>query len=205
MNKIGEIMRNQILKVLSNSTDAPPNVGTSYYHTLSRLRLETNKNIFILWGVFMGLTSCSLSNSAPTPPLKIPIALHQAGTVLETEVEIEQDDRVTLQLKFFVNDQAGDRDRLLAFVGSFGKPGTPIPLKVQLLKRVAPKDEVVLEKTYITSELAGIATDFLDRKIAELSIASGTYLIRLETIEAFPQLSETKVQFAIYYIRPPKF
>ena len=74
-------------------------------------------SLSFLWGLFMCLTGCSLWNSTPTPPLIIPFALHQAGTVLETDVEIEQDRRIILDFRFYVNDQPEDRDRLLTFLG----------------------------------------------------------------------------------------
>jgi hypothetical protein len=37
MKKIGEIMKSQKLKAVSNSTDAPPGVGTSYLARLIEL------------------------------------------------------------------------------------------------------------------------------------------------------------------------
>jgi len=153
----------------------------------------------------MCLTGCSFFNSTPTPPLKIPIALHQAGTVLETDVEIEQDDRIYLRLEFLVNDQPGDRDRLLTFLGKGrDRIGTPIPLKVKIIRYVASEESVFLEKTYTTTAPMIIGEDFFDRTIAELSIPSGRYRVRLETLEAFPQLSDTPVQFRLGYIRAPK-
>jgi len=153
----------------------------------------------------MCLTGCSFFNSTPTPPLKIPIALHQAGTVLETDVEIEQDDRIYLRLEFLVNDQPGDRDRLLTFLGKGrDRIGTPIPLKVKITRYVSVKDEAFLDKTYITTGRVSSAADFFDRTIAELSIPSGKYRVHLETLEAFSQLSDTTVQFRLGYIRAPK-
>lgn len=161
--------------------------------------------VLILWGLFMHLAGCSFFNSTPIPPLKVPIALHQAGIVLETDVEIEQDDRIYLRLEFLVNDQPMDRDRLLTFLGKGrDRIGTPIPLNVTITKYAVPKDEVLLEKTYTTTAPMIIGRDFFDRTIAELSIPSGRYRIRLKTLEVFPQLSDTPVLFRLGYIRAPK-
>ncbi|MDD5273917.1 MAG: DUF5625 family protein [Methylovulum sp.] len=70
----------------------------------------------IVWGIFISLFGCSYFDSTPTPPIKIPIALHQAGSVVESDIKIEQDDWIKLLLSFFVNDEPGDRDRLLTFI-----------------------------------------------------------------------------------------
>lgn len=45
-------MRNQRLKVLSNSTDAPPIVGTSYRRTLSSSIFTIAVGIFLMIGIF---------------------------------------------------------------------------------------------------------------------------------------------------------
>ena len=154
--------------------------------------------------VLMSLANCTLPNSTPTPPISIPIALHKANTVLETEVEIEQNDRIKLLLIFYVNDQPGDRDRLMTLLGGLGETGIAIPLKVKITKYGAPKEIVILEKTYTTVGIIGYSQTSMDREIDRLNIKSGKYRIRLETTAAFPQLSYTPVRFNLYYVRAPK-
>jgi hypothetical protein len=46
MNQIGEMMKNQRLKVLNNSTDAPPNVGTSYFAHVIGFPLIVERRVF---------------------------------------------------------------------------------------------------------------------------------------------------------------
>jgi hypothetical protein len=154
--------------------------------------------IFIL-SLLMYLTGCSSSDSTPTPPLIIPFALHQAGTVLETDVEIEQGHRTVLDFRFYVNNQPGNRDWLLTFLGAFRGSGTPIPLKVQITKHETSKDVVILEKIYTTVGTSSLGQTNFDRQIDKLDLKSGIYRVRLETIEAFPQLSDTAVDFGLYY------
>lgn len=154
--------------------------------------------------LFMGLSGCSFINSTPTPPLKMPIALYQAGSVAESDLEIEQDDRINFQLTFFVNDQPGHRDRLRDFWGRPGTNGVPVPLKIRLIKYAVPKNIVVLDKTYSVSQRSRHAEKYFGKDIASLNIAEGKYRIRVETIEAFRQLADTRVQFAVYYVRAPK-
>ncbi len=169
-----------------------------------------NKHFLILLSLLMSLTGCSFLNITPTPPIKIPIALHKAGSVAETEVRIAQDDRIALELWFFVNDQPGDRDRLLDFLGRRAGIGVSVPqavtvpLKIKIIKLSNTEKSVVLDKTYSTTGLSGISQPQLSRLIDELSIKSGTYRIQIETIEDFPELLPTPVQFWIRYIRAPK-
>jgi hypothetical protein len=170
---------------------------TTYYHGIW------------LWGLFMCLTGCSFVHPNNII-ISEPIALHKAGSVVEANFEIKQNDSVRLHLWFFVNDQPGDRNRLLDFLGrnpmiSYSVPKSVIvPLKVKLIKYIDTKESVILDKTYATSGLAEIGKNQLSRRIDKWSIESGSYRIRLETIEAFPQLANTKVQFNLYYIRAPK-
>lgn len=156
-------------------------------------------SLSFLWGLFMCLTGCSLWNSTPTPPLIIPFALHQAGTVLETDVEIEEGHRTVLDFRFYVNDQPGNRDWLLTFLGAFRESGTPIPLKMQITKHEISKDVVILEKIYTTVGTSSLGQTSFDRQIDKLDLKAGIYRVRLETMEAFPQLSNTAVDFGLYY------
>jgi hypothetical protein len=162
-----------------------------------------------LWGLFMCLTGCSFVHPNNTI-ISEPIALHKAGSVVEANFEIEQNDSVGLHLWFFVNDQPGDRDRLLDFLGRFPMitysvpKSVTVPLKVKLIKYIGTKESVILDKTYATSGLEQIGKNQLSRRIDMWRIESGSYRIRLETIEEFPKLSNTKVQFTLYYIRAPK-
>ncbi|EGW22060.1 DUF5625 family protein [Methylobacter tundripaludum] len=169
-----------------------------FYRALQR---AAHKRTFMLSGLLMCLTGCTFFDNTI---IKMPIALHQAGSVAEADFEIAQDDRVTLQLRFFVNDQPDDRKRLLAFLGGFGETKTSIPIKVRITKHISPKEDLaILEKTYPATKLAGYGAKELNRLIDDLTIKSGKYRIRLETIEEFPELSNTKVEFGMYYIRPP--
>ena len=161
-----------------------------------------HKVIFIwLISLLVCLTGCSFLDPRL---INTPIDLHKAGSVVETDFKIAQDDKISLQLSFLVNDQPGDRDRLLTFLGGVGQIGTPIPLKVQITKQADLKDTVILEKIYTTTGMTSAGSTELDRLIDELGVQPGLYRIRLETIEAFTQLSDTKVQFRIYYVRAHK-
>lgn len=164
-----------------------------------RIQRVPNKNVLMLWGLFMYLTGCSSFNNTI---IKIPIALHQAGSVTEADFNIAQDDRITLRLRFFVNDQ-GHRDRLLVFLDSPEKNRIFVPLKIQITQHIGSKNVSILERIYSVPGAFGVAENFFDIKIDDLTIKSGKYRIRLETINAFPQLSDTKVEFGVYYIRAP--
>ncbi|MDD5273918.1 MAG: DUF5625 family protein [Methylovulum sp.] len=158
----------------------------------------------IVWGMFISLFGCSYFDSTPTPPIKIPIALHQAGSVAEADIEIEQDDGITFLLVFFINDQPGHRDHLLDFLGRSRKDGAEVPLKIRVTKYATPKNSVILDRTYLLNQGFGVAAKYFDKTIDSLNISAGKYRIRIETIEAFPQLLDTQVQLAIYYVRAPK-
>lgn len=64
MNQIGGIMRNQRLKVSSNSTDVPPGVGTSYQRTLSRWNDIMKTTIVSCLNTFVSLIAVLLISSA---------------------------------------------------------------------------------------------------------------------------------------------
>lgn len=138
--------------------------------------------------------------------VKMPIDLYQAGNVAEANFEIPQDDRVALHLWFFINDQPNDRSRLLDFLGNVLKPEkeVSIPLSVKLIKHVDSKESIILDKTYITTGLGRSSSARLTRLVDNLTLKKGDYRIRLETLKAFPQLTNTKTQFELYYIRAPK-
>ena len=154
---------------------------------------------FFALGLLIFLFGCS--NSI----IKVPIDLHQAGSVVEVNFEIPQNDRVALHLWFFVNEQLNDRDHLLDFLGYAVKPekAVSIPLNVKLIKITDSEKSVILDKTYITTGVALIRLEQLSRLVDNLTIEKGDYRIRLETLKAFPQLTNTKTQFELYYIRAP--
>ncbi|SJM93437.1 DUF5625 family protein [Crenothrix polyspora] len=171
------------------------------------MQSAANKNTIIILILFICLTGCSFFTYKI---IDTPIALHKAGNVIETDFKIEQDDKISLKLRFFVNDQPGDRNRLLDFLGreagiGFSVPQTvTVPLKIKIIKYTDVKKSVILNKTYTTTGLVSSGETTLDRLIDKLSITSGNYRIRIETIKDFPQLIDTKVQFKLYYIRAPK-
>jgi len=106
------------------------------------------------WAFLMCLTGCS--NNI----INKPIALDKAGSVVEAKFEIPQDDRIYLRLEFLVNDQPGDRERLLAFLGKRSTKGTPTPVKVKITKYTVSNSEVLIENTYLASGASGIGSDF---------------------------------------------
>ena len=153
--------------------------------------------------IFFLLLGCLPSNNI----LRIPFSLHKAGSTIEADFEIEQDDSVSLTLWFFVNKEREDRDRLMDFVGDISYPlprGVVVPLKVKLIKYIDITELIILNKIYATSGIHAIAENELERLVDELRIKSGKYRIRLETINEFPQLSHAKVEFELNYIRAPK-
>ena len=157
--------------------------------------------------IFFLLLGCLPSNNI----LRIPISLHKAGSTIEADFEIEQDDSVSLSLWFFVNKEREDRDHLMDFLGrtprGINHPITKsvvIPLKVKIIKYTDTTEIVILNKIYVTSGIHAIAENELERLIDELRIKSGKYRIRLETINEFLQLSHTKIEFELSYIRAPK-
>jgi hypothetical protein len=165
-----------------------------------QLRIRHYHGIW-LWILMMYLTGCS------NKIVEIPIALHKAGSVAEADFEIAQDDGISLQLIFSTNGLPSDRDRLMDFLGRSAKFGVSVPqsvtvpLKVKIVKYTEAKELVILDKTYATTGLGSIATFELNRRVDEMNIKSGRYRIRVETIKTFHQLSDTEVQFRIYYIR----
>ena len=52
-------------------------------HSAERLSCFVLRGLTLL-SLLMYLGGCSLLNMTPTPPIKIPIALHKAGIVAET-------------------------------------------------------------------------------------------------------------------------
>lgn len=179
--------------------------GTTYDSTGKSL--ASHIWFFILWGLLVCLSGCSLLDITPTPPIKIPIDLSKAGSVVETEFRIAQDDRIKLGLYFFINDKPGDRERLLRLVLKSGASEILIPLKIKINKHTtAGKDEVLVEQIYLNNSLKaeGFTSKYFVRTIDRLNISSGTYRLRLETMESFPQLADTPVEFRIYYVRAPK-
>lgn len=155
--------------------------------------------ISYLWILIMYLTGCS------NKIVEIPIALHKAGSVAEADFEIAQDDGIELLLFFSVNDQSDNRKHLREFLDNEPRVGNaegiPVPLKVKLVKYTDTIESVVLDKTYVTTRRVWVGQNLLIRQVDTMPIKSGRYRIRLETIEAFPQLSNTKVQLEIYYFR----
>lgn len=167
-----------------------------YFHRA--IQRTVHKRTFVLSGLLMCLTGCTFFDNTI---INIPIDLHQPGSIEETDFEMAQDDRVTLRLRFFVNDQV-HRDRLLVFLDSPKKSRIFVLLKIQITQYVDSKNATILERIYSVPGLFGVAENFFDIKIDDLTIKSGKYRIRLETIKAFPELSDTKVEFGMYYIRP---
>jgi len=158
-----------------------------------------------LWGLLMCLTGCSSDLIVSKP-----IALHKAGSVVEANFELDKKDSVKGELWFFVNDQPGDRNRLIDLLDSVPRSSHSvsksiiIPLKVKLIKYTNTEESVIVDKTYATYGLVGIGENFFSRQIDMWNIEPGKYRMSLETIETFPQFSNTKVEFKLYYIRAPK-
>ncbi|WP_150107730.1 DUF5625 family protein [Methylobacter tundripaludum] len=116
---------------------------------------------------------------------------------------------IGLRPLFLPNNQPGHLDRLLDFLGRSKKIGVlvplsiSVPLKLRIIKYTNFKESVILDKVYATNGIVSSGSTELNQLIDDLIIKSEKYRIRLETIEAFPQLSDTKVEFGMYYIRPP--
>ena len=114
-------------------------------------------------------------------------------------------------MTFLVNNQPGDRDRLLDFVGRerkirgvFALQAVTVPLRVNIVRYENSKQSVILNKTFETSGKISSGDTELDRLIDNLSIDSGIYRISIKTIKDFPELTDTRVEFRIFYISAPK-
>ena len=168
----------------------------------------TKKSIFVVCVLLISLTisGCTLFN--PTMPVKTPIDLSKAGSVVEAEFWMPTDDRIVLDLCFVI-DRPGEGKRLYEKLQHLDKPSLTmqtlkIPLKIQIKKHLSTdKDELWLERIYQTDDLSSTSSKYLDRTIDRLSIKSGSYLIRVENINPFPQFGKNPVEIRIYYSRPP--
>lgn len=153
-------------------------------------------------------------------PINVPIDLSKAGSVVEIKLNVWEKLRYAFRLEFSKvseGDTSVDVKKIEEFIGrNFydpktkvgGQTGTPIPIKITIYK-IGEKDTPVLifDEKFITRGHGYLIyhekVPFLGRRVTALDLARGHYLIRVESLENFPEL--TGWQMYVRIIRPNSF
>jgi hypothetical protein len=159
--------------------------------------------IFSLWlSMFLPcLTSCTQDTQPPKPPIRIPFAVHKAGTKIETDVRIVERHLYSFTLSFLYKDEA-DRVRVRKLTGGnetdkTGKilePGVPIPVKVTIFKQDAEGRHLLFSQEFSEQRLYSWGGS-LDKKIADTFLETGNYTISVESLQDIPELKDTVIIF----------
>jgi len=144
-------------------------------------------------------------------PITVPIDLSKAGNVVEIKLNVWEELHYRFSLKFSRKDSREDNGvdakKLDEFLGySIYDPktkvetitGTPVSIKVTIYK-MDDKDtrSLILDQTYITKGRDSW-WNYVARKFGAIDLPRGTYLIRVENLEGFPELIDRKVNICLY-------
>lgn len=154
-------------------------------------------------------------------PITVPIDLSKAGSVVEIKLNVWEKLRYAFRLEFSKaseGDTRVDVKKIEEFIGRDfydpktkvgGKTGIPIPIKITIYK-IGEQDTPVLifDEAFTTRGHEYLIyhheiVPFLGRRVTALDLARGHYLIRVESLENFPEL--TGWQMYVRIIRPNSF
>jgi len=154
-------------------------------------------------------------------PITVPIDLSKAGNVVEIKLNVWEKLRYAFSLEFnkgFEENTSIDAKKFEEFIGRFfydpetkawRNNGTPIPINITIYK-IDEKDTPVLifDEEFITRGHEYLIyyqkiIPFLGRRVTALNLERGHYLIRVESLENFPELTGRQVYLSIY--RPNSF
>lgn len=142
----------------------------------------------------------------PKPPLIVPFAVHKAGTIFTTELEIvdHRSYRFSLRLGFKEHDKA-DRDRVEKLAGKYGRdkngnllhPGIAIPLKVNISVIDSSGERTIYDQKIVEEEMYGYGADHYSKTIGAVALRPGHYRFTIESMQDIPELTETPVSLGI--------
>ena len=147
-------------------------------------------------------------DSTPTPPFKVAVNLSKKGNVFETKISITEKRAYVLALHFLYvdpkKDGGSDIKRLQKFIGNpvaydahTGteiRTGTPIPLRVSIVKWNTNKTStLIMDKNYLTKGRDGSIV----RHIDILPLEEGKYIVRLESLENVDELIGRETLFSV--------
>lgn len=154
------------------------------------------------------LSGCTPPPSLPSPPMRIPFAVHQAGSKVETTFLIRKEVNYFFALEYlFPSDdlKLSERIRDLAGTGQsdasgrYINTGIPVYLKFKL---VQINSDTGTEKILHDEELSEHPRrswnhQSLDKRIAVIPLSTGYYRVSVENLRDVPELSDIAVNFKL--------
>lgn len=160
--------------------------------------------------MFLILNGCAGMNTPKVPVgyVELPFAAHQAGAVVETDIEIEEDRPYTFALLIWFKNMR-DEDLIYKFANTaFG--GVDINVSVE----VTGLDKNTQSFSYRKNHFAGERTasgfpkqnpygaeGYRNRLITYIRLKPGLYRVRVKSLDNVPELAEMPVSFRINYNR----
>jgi len=174
--------------------------------------------------VLMAVVSCLLSGCAtaglPKPPVHMPFAVQNRGTIIETELQIMKDRSYRFAILFYYYGKApnADSERVRKLAGYHAKdwnnqytvPGVAVPIEFKIEGINNYGEKVLIEKEvlvvgYNTHGFRGFSNSIggsFGRKIEHIRLKPGIYRITVKNMKDIPELSGTPVTFSVYSFVP---
>lgn len=154
---------------------------------------------------------------ATTPPFRVYVDLGKTGNIAEKEFKIKKDKTYVLSLGYKTTyekeqeDNHKERNKVTKILfGKYrinGKGGkyigdgyrTPIPIKITITETDKRRRPFIFEKTYYTSN--GSQYTYKNMNLDFIKLVEGSYKIKIEILEGFPELNGIPIYININNIR----
>ena len=145
---------------------------------------------------------------SPKPPVELPFAVQQAGTIMTTELRIVEYRTYffNIDMYFKPNDQE-ERKRIQKLVGEYGRdqngnlynPGIAIPLRLTVSVLDAAGEHPLFDRNIEYEEVYAWGADHFTKNIGQIELRPGRYRATIESLKDIPELVGTPVTFSITY------
>lgn len=160
--------------------------------------------------MFLILNGCAGMNTPKVPVgyVELPFAAHQAGAVVEADIEIEEDRPYTFALLLWFKNMS-DIDYIERFANT-GHGGIGIRLALEVVGLDEPNKTFLYSKNISARESTGAgfpkqnrygAGGYHNRLITYIRLKPGLYKVKIRSLDNVPELAEMPVSFEISYNR----
>ena len=154
------------------------------------------------------LSGCVPPPSLPSPPIHIPIAVHKAGSKVETTFLIREDSRYFFALEYLYRSDDLEIQKKIDELAGTGQSddagryintGIPVYLKFKLVRinSEAGTEKILQEQELSEHPVFTMRHESLDKRIAIIPLTVGYYRGSAENLRDVPELSGIAVNFKL--------
>jgi hypothetical protein len=165
--------------------------------------------------LILALLICGCANRLPTSPIKVPVSLNKAGTIIDMDFRVKRDYTYSMILRFFYTKDGKyeygvgyneDSAKLRTLMGDsfpYDKNGNliknktigvPIPIKLTVTSLL---DNKIFYQSTIVPHLTSWGGGFFAKWLASITLHKGVYHVSVENLNAVAEFDNTPVVFIL--------